>query len=81
MNPMMMQILAALKQGQDPQMLAMQLLEKRMGNTQVGQNLLSLARAGNSGDIEQIVRNLAKSRGMEDFDTQFTAFKELLGVK
>lgn len=72
MNPM--QLIQMLRSGQNPQQLAMNLLESQMG-----QNLLNLAKNGRSADIEQIARNLAKQQGI-DFDKEFAAFKEMLGL-
>lgn len=77
MNPM--QLIQMLRSGQNPQQLAMNLLENQMGSTQMGQNLLNLARNGRSADIEQIARNLAKQQGI-DFDKEFTFFKQMLGL-
>lgn len=77
MNPM--QLIQMLRNGQNPQQLAMNLLENQMGSTQMGQNLLNLARNGRSADIEQIARNLAKQQGI-DFDKEFTFFKQMLGL-
>lgn len=77
MNPM--QLIQILRNGQNPQQLAMNLLESQMGNTPMGQNLLNLAKNGRAADIEQIVRNLAKQQGI-DFDKEFNAFKQMLGL-
>lgn len=77
MNPM--QLIQMLRSGQNPQQLAMNLLENQMGSTPMGQNLLNLARNGRSADIEQIARNLAKQQGI-DFDKEFTFFKQMLGL-
>lgn len=77
MNPM--QLIQMLRNGQNPQQLAMNLLESQMGETPMGQNLLNLAKNGRSADIEHIARNLAKQQGI-DFDKEFTAFKQMLGL-
>lgn len=77
MNPM--QLIQMLRSGQNPQQLAMHLLESQMGQTPMGQNLINLARNGQSADIEQIARNLAKQQGV-DFDKEFTSFKQMLGL-
>ena len=77
MNPM--QLIQMLRSGQNPQQLAMNLLERQMGETPMGQNLLNLAKNGRSADIEQIARNLAKQQRI-DFDKEFAAFKEMLGL-
>lgn len=73
MNPM--QLIQMLRSGQNPQQLAMNLLESQMGETPMGQNLLNLAKNGRSADIEQIARNLAKQQGI-DFDKEFTAINK-----
>lgn len=46
----------------------------------MGQNLLSLAKQNKSNEIETIVRNIAQQRGI-DFDKEFGAFKQMLGIK
>lgn len=76
MNPM--QLIQMIRSGQNPQQIAMSLLESQMGETPMGQNLLTLAKEGKSADIEQIARNLAKQQGI-DYDKEFTAFKQMLG--
>ena len=45
----------------------------------MGDNLISLARQGNSKEIERIARNLASQRGM-DFDKEFSAFRKRYGL-
>lgn len=78
MNPM--QLIQMLRGGANPQQLAMSLLQNNMGNTPMGQNLLSLAQQGNGTQIEEIARNYCKQQGV-DFDKEFGAFKQMLGVK
>lgn len=77
MNPM--QLIQMIRSGQNPQQLAMNLLQQNMGNTPMGQNLLQLAQNGQTADIEQIARNLAKQQGI-DFDKEFANFKQMLGL-
>ena len=77
-NPM--QLIQAIKQGQNPQQLMISVLENQMSNTPVGQNLLSLAKQGNSAGIEQFARNMFQQNG-RDFDTEFANFKQTLGIK
>lgn len=77
-NPM--QLIQAIKGGQNPQQLMLSILEGQMSNTPMGANLLSLARNGNSQGIEQIARNLSQQRGI-DFDKEFAAFCQMLGVR
>lgn len=75
-----MEIIAAIKNGQNPQQLLMSILEGRMGQTPMGKNLLALAKNNDTKGIETVVRNLFNSRGV-DFDKEFNAFKQMLGVK
>ena len=72
------QIVQLIRAGQNPEQLAMTLLQQRMGNNPMGQNLLALVQQGRTGDIEQFARNLAAEQGI-DFDTEFASFKEMLG--
>lgn len=56
MNPM--QLISMLRNGGNPQQLVMSLLQNEMGNTPMGQNLLSLAQKGDAPQIEEIARNI-----------------------
>lgn len=78
MNPM--QLIAMLRGGSNPQQLVMSLLQGEMGNTPMGRNLLSLAQKGDAPQIEEIARNICKQKGV-DFDKEFSAFKQLLGIR
>ena len=51
-----------------------------MSNTPVGQNLLTLAKEGNTEAIEQFARNMFQQNG-RDFDSEFANFKKTLGIK
>lgn len=46
----------------------------------MGANLLELAKNNKTDAIENIARNICDQRGI-DFDKEFSAFKEMLGVK
>ena len=75
-----MQIIQLIKGGQNPQQLVMQILQQQAQNNPMGANLLELIKNNKTADVEQIVRNLAKTTGI-DFDTEFNSFKQLLGIK
>lgn len=75
-NPM--QIIQAIRQGQNPQQITMNIVKQRMGNTPIGQNLIRLAENNQTQEIEQIARNICQQRGV-DFDKEFTAFKSMFG--
>ena len=64
---------------QNPEQMMMQFLQQQASQNPMGQNLLSLAQAGNTADIEKIARNICAQRGI-DFDKEFTAFKQSLGL-
>ena len=75
-----LKILAAIKNGQNPQQLIMSVLEGEMSNTPMGQNLLQLAKEQRGDEIEKIARNLCAQRGL-DFDKEFMSFKQRIGLK
>lgn len=77
MNPIQ-QMMQMVKMHQNPQQMMLEFLQQQ--NNPMSQNLLSLARANNTQDIEKIVRNICTQRGI-DFDKEFTAFKQSLGIK
>ena len=78
MNPIALQILQMIKSGANPQQLIMQYLQKEMSRTPIGQNLLDMARKGDSAGIEQVARNVMASKGL-DYDKEFNAFKKFIG--
>ena len=79
MQPNIMQFMQAIRGGQNPQQLIMNMLQQNMGNSPMGQNLLNLAKNNDGKGIEQIARNLCAQRGL-DFDTEFAKFKQQLGL-
>ena len=74
-----MQLIMMIKGSQNPQQLMMGILENQMGNNPMGQNLLNMARNGQTNQIEQFARNLYSSRGL-DFDKEFKAFRQQFGL-
>ena len=77
MNPM--QLIAMLRSGGNPQQLVMGMLQQRASGNPIFANLLSLAQNGNTAEIENVVRNLARERGI-DFDTEFNSFRQMFGL-
>ena len=49
-----------------------------MKGTPFGDNLINLARQGNTKEIEKIARNITQQRG-GDFDKEFSEFKKRMG--
>lgn len=75
-NPM--ELVQMIKGGANPQQLMLNFLEQRMGQTPMGANLLSLARNGQTAQIEQIARNMCAQRGI-NYDQAFADFKRNIG--
>ena len=63
----------------NPQQLVMGMLQKKANENPLFANILSLAQQGNTAEIENIVRNMAKERGI-DFDKEFNSFKQMFGL-
>lgn len=77
-NPI--QLVQMIRNGQNPQQLMMYVLQSQgYANTPMGANLMEMVKNGNTSGIEQIARNIVQSRGL-DFDKEFTAFRQQLGV-
>ena len=74
-----MQFMQMMRNGNNPQIMIMNMLQQQAGNSPLGQNLLKLAQNNDGKGIEQIARNLCSQRGL-DFDKEFAAFKQQLGL-
>ncbi len=74
----MMEFMQMAKTG-NPQQLVMGMLQQRAQGNPIFANILSLAQNGNTGEIENIVRNMAKERGV-DFDKEFNSFRQMFGL-
>ena len=72
-------LIQMIKQGQNPQQLMLSILEGQAG-TPLTNNLLKLAKKGDTAEIEKIVRNLYAQQG-RDFDFEFKAFKNMFGFE
>ena len=65
----------------NPQQILIQIMNNsRIANNPMAQNLVNMARSGNTQGIEQIGRNMAKERGI-DFDRAFSEFRSQFGMK
>lgn len=72
-------IVQAIKNGQNPQQLMLNIMQNTMSYSPFGANLLSLAQQGNTKEIERIARNIAQQRGL-DYDKEFANFVRGLGL-
>ena len=76
MNPL--NFLQMIRSGKDPQQLMINFLAQQQDNP-MAQNLLNMAKNGQGQDIEQVARNYCAQQG-KDFDTEFTNFRQWLGL-
>ena len=77
LNPIQ-QMMQMAKLKQNPSQMMLEFLQSQ--NNPMNQYLLCLARGNNTQDIEKIARNICAQSGV-DFDKEFTAFKQSLGLK
>ena len=77
-NPIM-QFMQMVRSGGNPEAMMLNMLQQKMGNSPMGQNLIQMARNNDGKGIEQVARNLCAQRGL-DFDKEFAAFKQQLGL-
>lgn len=71
-----MQFINMVKNNQNPQVFVTNMLKERASQNPVLGNLANLIEAGKTNEVEQVVRNIAKERGV-DFDQEFNSFKQM----
>lgn len=77
MNKQVINVVQQIRQGQNPQQLMLNMLQQT--NNPISANLFNLAQQGKTKEIEQVARNIMKQQG-KDFDTEFRAFRQTLGL-
>lgn len=77
MNPI--QLMQYIRKSGNPQQFMLNVMQEQSNNNPVITNLLSLAKANKTEDIEKIARNLLKEQG-KDFDKEFANFKQMFGL-
>ena len=70
----MVSVINSLKNG-NPNDIMLNALKQQKGNP-IAQNLVDLINKGNTAEVEQVARNIAKEKGI-DFDKEFNAFKQM----
>lgn len=75
-NKNMVQFINMVRSNQNPQAFVTNMLKERAGQNPVLGNLANLVEAGKTSEVEQVVRNIAKERGI-DFDKEFNSFKQM----
>lgn len=73
------QFIQMIKNGKNPEQLMMTFLQQNMGGTPMGNQLIQMANKNDTNGIERFARNYFKQQGI-DFDTEFAAFKKMLGI-
>ena len=73
------QFIQMIKNGKNPEQLMMTFLQQNMGGTPMGNQLIQMANKKDFNGIEQFARNYFKQQGI-DFDTEFAAFRKMLGI-
>ncbi len=63
----------------NPQQMVMNMLQQNAQGNPMFANILSLAQNGNTQEIENIVRNMAREKGI-DFDKEFNSFRQMFGL-
>lgn len=72
----MVQFINAVKLNQNPEQMVVNMLKERAQSNPTFANLVALAEQGKTRDMEVIVRNIAKEKGI-DFDKEFNSFKQM----
>lgn len=73
------QMIRFIKAGNNPEQFIMMMLQNGAKNNPVFANILQLAQSKNYKGVENVVKNLAKQRGI-DFDKEFNDFRHTLGL-
>lgn len=72
----MAQFIEMVNQNKNPQQFVMNMLEERANQNPVYQNLAVMVKSGNTQGVEDVVRNIAREKGI-DFDREFNSFKQM----
>lgn len=80
-NPQaMLQLLQMIKNSGNPQQFMMNMVGAQANRNPVFANLLQLMKNNDAKGIEQVVRNIAASQGITNFDEEFNSFRRTMGL-
>lgn len=65
--------------GGNPEIMVMNMLQQRAGNNKLFANLLQLAQAQDTQQIESIVKNIVNESG-KNYEEEFNSFRNTLGL-
>lgn len=77
MNIPNIQLFKNVMNAKNPEQLVFQMLEQQASQSDIANNLFTLAKQQNYDAIEEIAKNVCKQNGM-DYDSQFKTFMQLL---
>ena len=77
MNPM--QFIGMLRNGGNPQQLAINMLQNASANNPMAANVMQMAQKGDAQGIEKFARNVCAGRGV-NFDQAFAQFRQQFGI-
>ena len=72
------QMIQFIKAGNNPEQFVMMMLQNGSKNNPVFANILQLVQNKDYQGVENVVKNLAKQKGI-DFDKEFNNFRQTLG--
>jgi hypothetical protein len=73
----MFKLIASFKNQNPADVVSNMVNEVAQQGNPVMQNLADLIKKGDSAQIEAVVRNIAKERGITNFDNEFKVFKQM----
>lgn len=74
------EIIRLIQSGANPQQLVLQMLEEQASSNPMIANVLSLAKQNKMNDIEFIVQNLMKTKGL-NYNKEVAVFKNIFNLK
>ena len=79
MNSNQQALMNLIKSGGNPEIMVMNMLQQRAGDNQLFANLLQLAQAQDTQQIENIVKNVVNESG-KNYEEEFNSFRNTLGL-
>lgn len=73
------QLMQMIRGGQNPQQVILNQLAQSSQSSPLAANLLTLAKNGQTAQLEEIARNICKERGL-NYDEEIKSFRNKLGL-
>ena len=78
-GPTQKALIDLINSGGNPEIMVMNMLQQRAGNNKLFANLLQLAQAQDTQQIESIVKNIVNESG-KNYEEEFNSFRNTLGL-